>query len=171
MEAIRLRTEYLKDPIGIDIVHPRFFWNCQGGIRQSAYEIQAKNEKGEIIWDTGKVESGRMTHIPYEGPALKSRMRITWQVMLWNENGVQGKWSEPAAFEMGLLEPSDWKASWITGDYAPKKKERYPIDCFRKKFTVEKEILKGGKLVKARLYATACGLYEARLNGGCPDFL
>ena len=165
MEAIRLRTEYLKNPIGIDIVHPRFFWNCQGGSRQSAYEIQAKNEKGEIIWDTGKVESGRMTHIPYEGPALKSRMRITWQVMLWNENGVQGKWSEPAAFEMGLLEPSDWKASWITGDYAPKKKQRYPIDCFRKKFTVEKEILKGGKLVKARLYATACGLYEARLNG------
>lgn len=165
MEAIRLRTEYLKDPMGIDIPHPRLSWNCQGGTRQSAWRILAKDEKGKTVWDTGRVEGSRMTHIPYAGSALKSRMRITWQVMLWDENGMEGKWSEQAAFEMGLLESSDWKAHWITGDYVPKRKERYPIDCFRKNFFLKKELLKSGKLVKARLYATACGLYEARLNG------
>lgn len=31
MNAIRLKTEYLKNPIGIDIVKPRLFWNCAGG--------------------------------------------------------------------------------------------------------------------------------------------
>ena len=39
------------------------------------------------------------------------------------------------------------------------KKERYPVDCFRKRFTVEKPVK------NARLYITACGLYEARLGG------
>ena len=28
MKAINLRTEYLINPIGIDIQNPRLFWNC-----------------------------------------------------------------------------------------------------------------------------------------------
>ena len=43
------------------------------------------------------------------------------------------------------------------GDYPVRKKQRYPVDCFRK-------VLRG-QVQKARLYLTACGLYEARLNG------
>ncbi len=39
-----------------------------------------------------------------------------------------------------------------------KPRERYPVDCFRKQFTPR-------QVAKARLYITACGLYEARLNG------
>lgn len=31
MNAIRLKTEYLKNPIGIAIVKPRLFWNCADG--------------------------------------------------------------------------------------------------------------------------------------------
>lgn len=47
MKAIRLRTEYLQNPCGIDIVTPRLFWNCEDGISQSAYRILAENEEGE----------------------------------------------------------------------------------------------------------------------------
>ncbi|MBQ6358007.1 MAG: family 78 glycoside hydrolase catalytic domain, partial [Clostridia bacterium] len=69
-----------------------------------------------------------------------------------------GDWAQ-AFFEMGLLTKDDWTAQWITGDYRPNRKERYPVDCFSKTFTL-------GKPVKsARLYATAYGLYEARLGG------
>ena len=39
MKAINLKTEYLTNPIGIDVTEPRFSWNCEGGIRQSAYQI------------------------------------------------------------------------------------------------------------------------------------
>ena len=60
---------------------------------------------------------------------------------------------------MGLLEKSDWTAQWITGDYTPSKKERYPVDCFSKTFALDKPVK------SARLYATACGLYEAKLDG------
>ena len=39
MNAIRLRTEYLTNPLGIDIQHPRLMWNCEGGVKQTAYQI------------------------------------------------------------------------------------------------------------------------------------
>ena len=159
MKAINLRTEYLECPIGIDTRIPRLFWNCEGGISQSAYQMIALDEKNDIVWDTGKVAASTMTHIPYEGKELCSRERINWKVKLWDENDSEGEWSEVTYFEMGLLHKADWKASWITGDYVPKKKERYQVDCFQKKFQIPTE-----KIVKARLYTTACGIYEAQLN-------
>lgn len=150
MKAIRLRTEYLKDPMGIDIQHPRLMWNCADGIRQTAYRIVSEN------WDSGKVESSSMeATYPLE---LASREIVSWKVQLWDENDMPGDWSEPAVFEMGLLHPEDWSARWITGDYKPDPKKRYPVDCFRRTFTVE-------EIRKARLYITACGTYDACLNG------
>lgn len=156
MKAVNLRVEYLKNPVGIDISNPRFMWNAQGGIRQRAYRILAGAD-GRTVWDSGRVESSRMTHIPYGG-RVASRTRIEWKVRLWDESGEEGDWSETAVFEMGLLNPKDWKADWIAGNYKVNKKERYPVDCFRKAFRAE-------NVVKARLYATACGLYEGWLNG------
>lgn len=159
MKAIRLRVEYLKNPIGIDYVKPRLSWNCEGGVKQTAYQIIAKDESGTKLWDSGKVESSQMVHIPWRGRALDSRALVSWKVCLWDENGVQGEWSETAYFELGLLHASDWKAKWITGNYNVNKKELYPVDCFRKQFLVKKP------LKKARIYATACGVYESCLNG------
>lgn len=37
MKAINLKTEYLTNPIGIDIQNPRLMWNCEGGTTQLAY--------------------------------------------------------------------------------------------------------------------------------------
>ena len=150
MKAIRLRTEYLKYPLGIDIRQPRLMWNCAKGSRQFAYQIVTEG------WDSGKVESSIMQAVyPVE---LSSRERINWKIRLWDENDEPGDWTE-SFFEMGLLEPSDWQAKWITGNYTPRKKDRYPVDCFRKTFTLKQPVR------YARLYITACGIYKARLNG------
>ena len=157
MKAVRLRTEYLVNPIGIDIVAPRLYWNAEGGTKQTAYQIIAKSG-GKIIWNTGKVASSRMTHILYEGQPLHSREKVYWSVKLWDENGEGGEIST-GSFEMGLLENTDWEAKWITGNYKVKKSERYPVDCFRKHISITREVK------SARLYITACGLYEARLDG------
>ncbi|MBQ6845221.1 MAG: alpha-L-rhamnosidase N-terminal domain-containing protein, partial [Agathobacter sp.] len=159
MRAIRLRVEYLKNPIGIDYVKPRLSWNCEGGETQTAYQILATDEDGKLLWDSGRVVSSQMIHIPWRGSILDSRDIVNWKVCLWDEEGVQGEWSEPATFELGLLHKEDWKAKWITGNYKVNKKELYPVDCFRKQFTVEKTVK------KARIYATACGVYESCLNG------
>lgn len=160
LKAICLRTEYLEDPVAIDIVKPRFFWKLGGNSKsQTAYRIIASDENNHTIWDTNKVFSNRFTGITYSGPELKSRDRILWKVKVWDETDTEGEWSDIAYFEMGLLKPSDWKAKWITGDYKPSIKERYPADYFSKQFQID------GELQKARLYITACGLYEAEING------
>lgn len=176
MRAIRLRTEYLFEPVGLDILCPHFFWNCEAqgekDSRQSAYRIVAQ-KNGDILWDSGKVISDAMDHIPYGGPALKSRDRIQWSVQLWDACDVPGEISE-SFFEMGLLSPSDWEARWISGDYEPVTDTRYPVDYFMRTFRAPED------LASARLYITACGLYEAQLNGakvgdacftpGCTDY-
>lgn len=187
MKAIHLKTEYLIDPIGIDIKQPHFFWNCDGGTIQSAYQIVAYDSNNQMIWDSKKVNSNQMSHIKWDGKTLNSRMIVTWKVKLWDENDDEGEWSKTARFEMGLLNKDDWKACWITGDYEaddhlvrkkkrignsfliqginyllenrkPEKIQRYPVDCFSHSFVINKEVK------KARLYVTACGLYEARLG-------
>ena len=147
MKAFRLRTEYLNDPIGIDTVHPRLMWNAEGGIKQTAYQIMTDN------WDSGKIESSSM-HAEYP-KELQDRERVNWKIRLWDENGEPGEWSE-AFFECGI---SSWDAKWITGNYTVNKNQRYPVDCFRKTFEVNQPVS------RARLYITACGLYEAQLGG------
>ena len=157
MRAIHLRTEYLDRPLGLGIAAPRLSWHCEGGVKQTAYQIIAKR-RDETVWDSGKVSSSCMMHIAYEGAVLKSRDRVDWSVTLWDENDVPGEAAE-TWFELGLLESGDWQAKWISGDYKPQKRNRYPVDCFRKRFTAP------GEIVKARLYAAARGVYDVTING------
>ncbi len=153
MNAIRLKTEHLFDPIGVDFSAPRLYWNCEGGVKQTAYQILAADEARNPLWDSGKVKSDSM-EVSWGGPAVAPKTKVLWKVRLWDENGTAGDWSE-ATFETGI---DTWKGRWITGNYRVDRKKRYPVDCFRKKFSLS-------RAKKARLYITACGLYEARLNG------
>lgn len=156
MKATHLQVEYLTEPLGLGCAKPRFFWNADGGVTQTAFQIICM--KGEhTVWDSGKVESSAMTHIAYNGKELHSRDAITWNVRLWDENDVPGEPSE-SSFELGLLRQSDWTAKWISGNYKPDPRRRYPVDCFRKDFSAN-------DIVKARLYATARGVYDVTING------
>lgn len=147
MKAINIKTEYLIEPIGIDIRNPRVFWNCDGGLTQTAYQIKTNS------WDSGKIESSSMNcKMPFE---FKNGQRVEFQIKLWDENDQEGEWSEVSFFEFGI---NDWKAKWISGDYTVDKKTRYPVDCFKRDFAIDKGIK------SARLYITACGIYEAILN-------
>ena len=155
MRAIKLKTEYLIEPVGIDIQKPLLMWNCDGGMKQTAYHINA-TLNGKTVWDSGKVRSDAMrAEYPKE---LGSRQRVEWKARLWDENDEPGDWSDTAFFETGLLSADDWKAKWVAGNYHVNKKKRYPVDCFKKTFTAI-------GVRKARLYVTACGLYEIKLNG------
>ena len=156
MKAIRLLTGYLTDPVGIGLDRKVLTWNVDGGRKQTAYALRMF-VNGVKLLDTGKVSSSSMRYV-FDGP-LGSRDRVEWNVMLWDENDRAGEVSETASFEMGLLDRKEWTASWIRGDYKVSKKQRYPVDHFRKVFTVENSVQ------KARLYISALGLYEAYLNG------
>lgn len=157
MKATHLRVDYLMEPLGLGNPSPRFYWNCEGGLKQTAYQIIV-NVKGETLWNSGKVESNSMTHIPYGGRLLRSRERVHWSVKLWDEDGNGGE-IVSSWFEMGLLDQFDWTAKWITGNYKPDPKRRYPVDNFRKTFMLNQ------KIKAARLYASARGVYDVTING------
>jgi alpha-L-rhamnosidase len=159
-----LSLEHKKNPVGIDVLQPRFSWKISGtgnNILQSAYSVRvASNDKfssSGIIWESGKTESGQSVLQEYKGPALQSGHRYFWQVKVWDNKGRASKWSETGFWEMGFLEPSDWKAKWIE---MPGDTQRYsPSPHFRKEFTIEK------KISSARVYVTSHGFYELHLNG------
>ena len=154
MKAIRIKTEFLTNPIGVDFQNPLITWNCEGGVKQTAYRIVAKSGD-EVTWESGRVESNSM-RATYPAP-LCSRERVELTITLWDENGREGEPSS-AFFEMGLLEKGDWQAKWISGNYTVNPLKRYPVDCFKKEFDAS-------DVKSARVYATACGVYELVLNG------
>ena len=153
MKAVRLKTEHLFNPSGVDYSSPSLFWNCEGGKEQTAYQIIAADDSGNVLWNSGRTESNSMC-AHWDGAPVSPKTKVLWKVRLWDETNAAGDWSE-ATFETGI---EVWNAKWITGNYKVHKKQRYPVDCFRKKFNVS-------SVQKARLYITACGLYEAKLNG------
>lgn len=160
MQAIRLKTEYLTNPVGIDVTAPSLMWNCEGGAMQTAYRIIAEDDAGEVLWDSGKVVS-RAMRAAWGGMPVPPKTRVLWKIRLWDEHDTPGDW-QSAAFETGI---DRWQGQWIAGDYRVSKKRRYPVDCFRKTFSLP-------SVRRARLYITACGLYEARLNGArAGDFI
>ena len=110
---------------------------------------------GGILWDSGQVVSDQSIQVVYQGAPLAARQRVGWQVRVWDEHGQATPWSKTAYWEMGLLDPADWQAAWITPDPA------LPSACprLRATFTVD------GPLSRARAYVTARGLYALELNG------
>lgn len=156
-----LRCEYRENPLGIDETRPRLAWQMRTrrrGARQTAYQIVAQDETGEALWDSGKIASEQSSQIEYGGPTLRSRQRVTWRVRVWDEGGVSVL-SRPAGWEMGLLERADWSAGWIQGGLAGGPRTSVPAPLLRRSFTLDKPV------ASARLYISALGLFEARLNG------
>ena len=156
MKVINLKTEYLKNPLGIDIVRPNITWNVVGEDikHQTAFEITYRINGGE---EKSVIKETSSTHCEFE-ESLKSRDYVTYSVSVKNENGKWSSKSEEQHFSIGLLNKSDWSAKWIRGDYSVSKKERYPVDYFKKEFDVKD--IKG-----AILYITCLGIYEAYING------
>lgn len=155
-----LTVENLVNPIGIDETHPRFGWQLSHKERnagQRAYEIKVM-EGREEVWKTGKVNSDQSVFIPYEGKVLQSGTRYTWQVRVWDQEGKSSGWSPVAFFQMGMLDPSRWKAQWIESAMTEDTIRR-PAQYFRKEFNAAK------KIKSATAYFTSHGMYEAQING------
>lgn len=155
-----LRTENLSDPIGLDVLQPRFSWQLENNKRntvQTAYEIKVTGN-GQLVWNSGKNNSDSSVHVAYKGPSLQSGQRYNWQVRVWDNSGKPSGWSGSASFQMAFLQPDDWKATWIEPGYTEEDNVR-PSPLFRKEFSTAK------KITRATAYITSHGMYEAFLNG------
>ncbi|MCM1039975.1 MAG: glycoside hydrolase family 78 protein [Ruminococcus sp.] len=149
------QIEYRTDPLGIDS-KPRFSWKLvsdRQDVVQKYYQIQVITH-GRLVWESGCVESSQSVLVPYAGGKLEPMTEYQVQVSVWDNYGEQGQ--EQGSFETGLLGEENWRADWITHNL-PDEETACPV--YTKKFTVVKDV------AKARLYATACGVYEVRING------
>ena len=152
MKVNNVTVEYLTNPIGIDIKSPRIRWTLEGIKLQSKFEISYS-----VNGSVEKVVEKATKNMFYDfEESFGSRDFITFKVKVFDENN-KFVTSDECSFKIGLLNKSDWSAKWIYGDYAVSKKERYPVDYFKKEFEVKDKS-------KGFLYITALGIYEAYLN-------
>jgi alpha-L-rhamnosidase len=168
LSAVELRTEYATNPIGIDVRLPRLSWQIRAearGVVQSAYQIQVapveqslRSGQG-LLWDSGMAKSGESANVPYAGPPLGSAQRYFWRVRVWDEGGRASAWSDVAYWEMGLLQPADWSASWIEPGLPEDVRKSGPSPMLRREFVLK------GDVERARVYVTSHGLYEMAING------
>jgi alpha-L-rhamnosidase len=119
---VRLRCEYQDDPIGIDTLRPRLSWwpnDSRPAELQTGFHIQAASTLALLragtpdLWDTGHAPGRQTLNVDYGGRPLASAARVWWRVRCYDSDGAPSPWSDPARFEIGLLESSDWQAEWI----------------------------------------------------------
>ncbi|MDT4938283.1 MAG: alpha-L-rhamnosidase [Pseudonocardiales bacterium] len=153
-------------PLGIGAAGLSFGWivnDTDRGEVQTAYQVLVGTDPSDVAkgygatWDSGKVSSDESVAVSYIGPALASAKRYYWTARTWDKDGAAGVYAPAQFFETGLLSPADWTATWIQGANG---------NLYRKQFDLTKPI------ASARLYATAQGMYRARINGAdVPDNL
>ncbi|TDE08334.1 alpha-L-rhamnosidase [Jiangella asiatica] len=154
------RFEHHRDALGIGEPRPRLSWRVRSapsGWRQTAYRIDIVRN-GNI--HSYEVESAEQILVPWPASPLRSREAATVRVAVRGTNGAWSAPSDPATVEVGLLAPADWVARPVgaTWNEDPDSDERRPS-------IVRRDFEARAGLVRARLYATAHGLYEAEING------
>jgi alpha-L-rhamnosidase len=158
--ATDLRVEYGTQARAVGLSEPRLSWLVESdtpGDTQAAYEIAAHDHGTGTDATTGVVESTGSVFVPWPFARLTSRARYAVRVRLISSAGDASPWSDPLELEVGLLDPSDWTAVPIVATPPHGGRER-PIR-FRRAF----EVREG--LARARLYASALGVYTVECNG------
>ena len=162
LKVTGLKSEYISNPIGMDVA-PQFSWRLESDRRttkqiacriivSTSLELLHLNQ-GDV-WDTGQIDSSQSVGIRYSGQELISRQRYWWKVQVW-DNHQAISWSEPAFFEMGLLNPEDWEFGWVGFTAGMTGKVIYYKDVFTPKKPIQ----------QARAYISGIGYYELYING------
>lgn len=159
-----LQCEHLVSPIGIDAQHPRLSWLIRGATgrdEQGAYQLYLGTDSNAVAsgidcyWTSPKIASASSL-VTYGGKPLKPFTKYYWRIRLWEKAGLPLGSSAVASFETGLMDKKEWRGAWISDNNDIQRK---PAPYFRHSFTVSK------KVVSARAYMAAAGLYELYING------
>ena len=144
-------------PLGIDIAKPLISWqfSSEKPMLQKQMRIYVGTERdGNDVWDTGVLNRSRSIGTTYAGETLRPQTRYYVTVEAWNQDGEYAKGETD--FETGLIDPTlaAWDhAEWIGGT----SEKKYSI--LMREISIDKEI------EKARLYVSARGIYETKING------
>nr|WP_238426610.1 alpha-L-rhamnosidase [Streptomyces adustus] len=148
----------MRDGLGIGSPEPRLSWQLPAGSEiQSAYELELARDGS--VFRTGRVPGSDQNLVAWPDRPLASRERVIVRVRTWASGDEPSAWSPPAAVEAGLLDAADWQAQPVGAGW-----EEDP-DSDRRPARVRRDFQLSKPVVRARLYITAHGLYEAEING------
>lgn len=168
MKITDLRCEYMKGLVVTDRKAPLFSWVIESDkkdVVQTAYRIIVSENIEELDGKKGNIcpksfiASDKSTGVQYVGKALKPFTKYYWRVEVRCNNDETAT-SEIASFLTGRLDLK-FPAKWIGKQEKQGKKKNAGAKSpyLFKRFTVEKEIK------EAFLFATAKGVYDAKVNG------
>ncbi|WP_205857239.1 alpha-L-rhamnosidase [Phytoactinopolyspora endophytica] len=172
-----IRFEHLKEALGIGTPAPRLSWQVTAapGWRQAGYEIELRRTGNVGLKDrfepagsagpsrrvesSGYMESPEQVLVPWPGEPLASREVADARVRVFGTDGTASPWSAWSTAEAGLLDAADWSALPVGASWPE------TPDTDRRPYLVRREFTLPADTVRARLYVTAHGVFEAELNG------
>ena len=142
---------------------PRLSWKLRSAlddVRQDAYEIEVATDQNfeTIVARSGVVRDERPYLRAWPAPPLKSREVRWWRVRVSTKGGDTG-WSTASRVEASLLSATDWRARPVSPKTNVGRQTSGSTPLLRRAFVLE------GRVAYARLYVTALGLYEVKING------
>ncbi len=155
--AVRVEHHPAGGVLGIGTPTPRLSWRydeAPDGFVQSGYEVEVTREPTGA--ERHQVMTAEQVLVAWPSTPLRSREAVAVRVRAHDGDGW-GEWSRPVTVEVGLLDRTDWSASFIT-----------PVDSTSTGTpapTLAGDLDVLGEVASARLYVTAMGLYRAVLNG------
>jgi alpha-L-rhamnosidase len=153
----RLRLEQVEAGAVVGVATPRLSWVLETrdvDWRSDRYEVEFRDAAGAASVAT--VSSAESVLVDWPLPPLESRQHGAVRVRVGSGERWTG-WSDVEAIEVGMLRPSDWSAEFVSPVSLGGLEDGAPL-VFTE-FTLDE------LPVRARLYATAHGVYEASING------
>lgn len=111
------------------------------------------------LWDSGQVDGRETVQVEYQGKPLTSGRSVWWKVRNYDSDGLPSPWSEPALFEIGLVEVDDWTGRWLSSGQVGSRISTVPVPVFGRHFELPEDI------ARARLYVAVRGQIALQLNG------
>jgi alpha-L-rhamnosidase len=185
-EPVKLKCEYLVNPLAVQSQNPRLSWNfvatdpLKNNLSQTAYQVLVGSTESTLgdLWDSGKVPSDQSIHVKYDGAALDAGQRAYWTVTVWDQNGEPSATRPLAHWDNGL-KTTDWVGQWITAPAGLQDDSKVDLDqidadvmtalpglkavvFLRKEF----DLPATSNISRAKIYSSAKGAYNLLLNGG-----
>ena len=182
-----ITVEHLRRPLGLDCPAPRFCWKLASdgrNVRQAAYRLVISADGG-VAADTGRVDTAQSIEVTVDGLSLRPMTAYRVSLTVWDNRGRRADGS--TTFETGRM-GVPFSSAWAEPVQTPtpssmdvvREGDTYdnmerdadgkrtfgefrPAQYIRVPFHADKGIR------RARIYATAHGLYRLTVNGARPD--
>lgn len=159
-KIIDIRFEH-HDPrvIGVGEPSPRISWSYAGEEKSWMQETYSIEISRHGVTNTYFSRSTECLFVPWPTNPLSSMEVALIRVRASDAEGNLTEWSEVATVEAGLFQQKDWNCHLIQAETTERTENYHRPIVFRREFSLQQNIH------RARLYATAHGIYTAKLNG------